>query len=411
MGWWVAMAFFVAVLLHVAAFFALGKIKIAGGILPFVEEITTNPISQEPVEVLPPEKDLTVPEEVVVPPTPPSKLLDELDVIAKLPKDTEMELKPQVAEPEFAVRLENPALAGDPAGAVVDPASGIDLTTTMPELGRTDNSLPLASDSQIIVDPGASVVDDSNLNRFAEDLLKKGANGNTNAGALDGVVTLQEMAGLSADVLVGKKTMLPSDLLFEYDSAELRQGAKVGLMKLALIIDRNPKLYCWIEGYSDLFGGESYNVTLSQRRAEAVKNYLVSSLRMNGDRIIPRGYGMAHPLVATGSVQEQAPNRRVEIRMRRTPPPGQAAAAPRPAATPDTTPPPPPRETPTVVKPKRALPVEEEKETPPAPTRQPQPYRPAPTPPKAKPVEETPPRATEVEDEPAPRRAEPVEEE
>lgn len=422
MGWWVAVAFFVAVLLHVAAFFALGHIKIAGGLLPMIgEEIVTNPVSQEPVEVLPPEKDLVVPENVVEPPAPASKLLDELDVIAKLPQDTEMELKPQVAEPEFAVRLENPALAGDPAGVVVDPASGIDLTTSMPELGRTDNSLPLAADSQIVVDPGASVVDDSNLNRFAEDLLKKGAGGNSNTGALDGVVTLQEMAGLSADVLVGKKTMLPSDLLFEYDSADLRQGAKVGLMKLALIIDRNPNLYCWIEGYSDLFGGEPYNLALSQRRAEAVKNYLVGSLRMNGERIVPRGYGMARPLVAAGSVQEQGPNRRVEIRMRRTPPPNQAAST-RPAVNPDATPPPPAPGTrePEVVKPKRALPVEEEATPPP----RPQPMRPAPvTPapprarpipeeiPRAKPVEEDPPRAAEVEDEPEPRRAEPVEEE
>jgi outer membrane protein OmpA-like peptidoglycan-associated protein len=409
MGWWVAVAFFVAVLLHVAAFFALGHIKIASGILPMAgEEIVTNPVSQEPVEVLPPVKVLLVPEEVVEPPTPASKLLDELDVIAKLPEDTEMELKPQVTEPEFAVRLENPALAGDPAGVVVDPASGIDLTTSMPELGRTDNSLPLAADSQIIVDPGASVVDDSNLNRFAEDLLKKGAGGNTNAGALDGVVTLQEMAGLSPDVLVGKKTMLPSDLLFEYDSAELRQGAKVGLMKLALIIDRNPNLYCWIEGYSDLFGGESYNLMLSQRRAEAVKHYLVSSLRMNGERIIPRGYGMARPLVASGSVQDQAPNRRVEIRMRRTPPPGQAAS-PRPAANPNPDAPPAPNPPPVVVKPMKALPVEEETE--PAPPR---PQRNPPAPPKAKPVEEeeAPPRAAEVvEEETEPLRAEPVEEE
>ncbi|WP_367875117.1 OmpA family protein [Luteolibacter sp. Populi] len=396
MGWWVAVAFFIAVLLHVAAFFALGHIKISRGVLPS-EEIVTAPVSEEPVEVLPPEQDLIVPEEVVVPPPSTAKLLDELDVIAKLPQDTEMELKPDVAEPEFAVRLENPAMAGDTNGVVVDPAAGIDLATTMPELGRTDNTLPLAADSQIVVDPGASVVDDSNLNRFAEDLLKKGAGGKVESGTLDGVVTLQEMAGLSQDVLVGKKTMLPSDLLFEYNSAELRQGAKVGLMKLALIIDRNPNLYCWIEGYSDLYGGEAYNVSLSHRRAEAVREYLVNSLRMSGERIMPRGYGMARPLVASGTVDEQAPNRRVEIRMRRNPPPAQASARPDtpPAPKPE------PESKPVLVKPMRALPVEEE--TPP-------PARPVmPNPPKAEPVEEEVLKAQPVEEEPP--RAEEIQEE
>jgi OOP family OmpA-OmpF porin len=329
MGWWVAVAFFVAVILHVAAFFALGHIKISQGILP-AEEIVTEHVNLEPVEVLPPDQDLVVPEEVVEPPPPAANLLEEIDMLAKLPEDTEMDIQPDLAEPEFAVRLENPAMEGDPAGLVVDPAAGIDLDTSLPELGRTDDTLPLAAESQVIVDPGASVADDSNLDRFAEDLLKKGAGGVVQAGSLDGVVTLDDMAGLSPDVLVGKKTMLPSDLLFEYDSAELRESARVGMMKLALIIDRNPNLYCWIEGYSDLYGTETYNLDLSRRRANAVREYLVNTLRLDGTKIMPRGYGMAKPLVPSGTVEEQAPNRRVEIRMRRTPAPAQVTAQPQP---------------------------------------------------------------------------------
>ena len=65
--------------------------------------------------------------------------------------------------------------------------------------------------------------------------------------------------------------MLPSDLLFEFNSAELRESAKVGLMKLALLMDRNPNLYCWIEGHTDLVGGDDFNLDLSIRRAEAVQ--------------------------------------------------------------------------------------------------------------------------------------------
>ena len=399
MGWWVAVAFFVAVILHVAAFFALGHIKIAQGFRPS-EEIVTERINIEPVDVLPPDNIEVEEDPPAKPPPDAAALLEEIDMLDKLPENTEMDIKPDLTNPEFAVRLENPALKGEPQGVVVDPAAGFDLDTALPDLGRSEDPLPMAADAQIIVDPGASIADDTNLDRFAADLLKKGAGGLSDVGALDGVVTLDDMVGLSADVIVGKKTMLPSDLLFEYDSAVLRESAKVGIMKLALIIERNPKLYCWIEGYSDLFGADAYNGDLSKRRAASVREYLVNTLHLNGDRIVTRGHGKARPLVASGSVEEQAPNRRVEIRMRRTQPaaekpvvvkpqtPPPAAAEPQPAPTP----------APVVVKPMRALPVEE-----PAPRANPvieeaPRAKPVEAAPRAKPVQEDPPKAQPVED-------------
>jgi len=416
MGWWVAAAFFVAVILHVAAFFALGHIKIAQGFFP-PEEIVTQRVHVEPIESLPPEEAVVEPDPVEQAKPDTAALLEEIDMLDKLPEDTEMELKPEFKEPEFAVRLENPAIKGEPDGIVVDPAAGFDLDTALPELGRAEAPLPLAADAQIIVDPGASIADNTNLDRFAEDLLKKGGRGVSDVGTLDGMVTLDDMVGLSPDVLVGKKTMLPSDLLFEYDSAVLRESAKVGMMKLALIIERNPKLYCWIEGYSDLFGGDAYNQDLSRRRAASVREYLVNTLRLNGDRIVPRGHGKANPLVTTGTVDEQAPNRRVEIRMRRTPPPAEVpvvthpSPAPAPKATPAPAPAPAPapeeaKPKPQLVKPMRALPVVEE-----APRAKPveQATPAVPPAPKAKPVEEEAPKAKAVEEEPP--RAQGVEEE
>lgn len=423
MGWWVAVAFFVAVILHVAAFFALGHIKIGPGITSANQELSTERVVVRDVDISPPDTVMVEPDPVVKPPPDTATLLEEIDMLAKLPEDTEMDIKPDLADPEFAVRLENPAIKGEAEGIVVDPAAGFDLDTALPELGRSEDPLPIAADAQIIVDPGASIVaDDTNLDRFAEDLLKKGAGGVSDVGTLDGMVTLDDMVGLSADVLVGKKTMLPSDLLFEYDSAVLRESAKVGMMKLALIIERNPKLYCWIEGYSDLFGADAYNQDLSRRRAASVREYLVNTLHLNGDRIVPRGHGKARPLVATGSVEEQALNRRVEIRMRRTTPPAEkpvvekpqvAPQAPTPQPTPPKEAPAPAPPAPVVVKPMRALPVVED-----APRAKPiseQDSRPKPLEeqtPRARPIQETPPKAQPVqeEQEEAPR-AQGVEEE
>lgn len=409
LGWWAGVAFFVAVILHVAAFFALGHIKIGLG---FTEgaEIETGPVQVEQVEILSPDRALDPPPEEITPPPPDTNaLLEEIDILGKLPEDTEMDLKPDINDPEFAIRLTNPAQEGDPAGVVVDPAQGFDIDTALPELGRTAEPMPLAADAQVIVDPGAAMADDSAIDRFAEDLLKKGAGGNAEVGTLDGVVTLDDMVGLPADVLVGKMTMLPSDLLFEYDSAELRESARVGMMKLALIIEKNPGLYCWIEGHSDLFGSDTYNLELAKRRAAAVKNYLTGTLFLPGEKIETRGFGKTRPILKQGSVEEQAPNRRVEIRLRRKPAPPQITLAQK-AETPAPQPAPPPP-APVLVKPQRALPVEEPEPTAPRakPVQKPAPrVNPLPEPPKARPLDETPPKAEPVEEEPL--KAEPVEE-
>lgn len=399
LGWWAGVAFFVAVILHVAAFFALGHIKVALGFTD-VEDLETDSINLEQVEVLPPDYEMQPPEEVEQTPPDSASLMEEIDVLAQLPEEMEIDIRPDLNDPEFAIQLNNPAMEGQPDAISIDPASGFDLSTALPEIGRTEDPLPLAADSQTIVDPGAALADDSTLDQFAEDILKKGADGNAEAGTLDGMTTLDDMVGLPADVLVGKMTMLPSDLLFEYDSAELRESARVGMMKLALIIDRNPELYCWIEGHSDLYGSDIYNQALSKRRAEAVKSYLTSTLRLGGEKIATRGFGSANPLVKVGSVDEQASNRRVEIRLRRTPPPAEKPLLHKPKVEPKPAPAP-PEEKPVLVKPMRALPVEED-------IPRARPIEEEPTPPRAEPIEESAPRAEEIEEDEIPR-ATPIE--
>ena len=160
-------------------------------------------------------------------------------------------------------------------------------------------SLQPAAIGQVTVDPGAVQMDDSELGTFTDDLIKRGAGGNVEHGALDGIASLDDLLDLPPNILLASKTMLPSDLLFEFNSTELRESAKVGLMKLALLMDRNPNLFCWIEGHTDLVGGDEFNLNLSILRAEAVKNYLVESMRMDASKIITRGFGRYQPLVTT----------------------------------------------------------------------------------------------------------------
>ena len=395
LGWWAAVAMLVSVLLHIAVFLLLDYMKIA---LRFEQarELSTGAVNVRQVEITPMDDPQSAPpEDIVKPPEDSSALLEEIDLLAALPKDQAIDIKPDIIEPEFALTMKKPAVEGDPAAMAMDVSAGLEIDSDIPELGREPERIKPAEIGQITVDPGAVQMDDDKLGKFTDELIKRGANGKVEKGALDGVASLDDLLDLPPNVLLNKKTMLPSDLLFEFNSSELRDSAKVGLMKLALLMDRNPGMYCWVEGHTDLIGGDDFNLNLSVLRAEAVKTYLVKSLRMDAAKIYTRGFGRYEPLVITGNNDEQSVNRRVEIRMRNTPPNGeQLKVTPKKATViPESPPqafkpvdetPPPPKAI--LVKPKRALPVED---------ANPAPLPPDAPPPRAKPVEEAPPLRAE----------------
>ena len=392
LGWWATVAMLVSIILHIAVFFVLDRMKIA---LSFEQarELSTGPVNVRQVEVRPMEPTKPVPpENVVTPPDDAASLLEEVDLLAALPKDTPIDIKPDIKDAEYALRMQNPAIKGDPAAIAMKVSANLEVDTELPDFGRAPEHLKPAEVGQVTVDPGSVQLDDKELAKYTDALIKRGANGKVEKGALDGIASLDDLLGLPPNILLGKKTMLPSDLLFEFNSADLRESAKVGLMKLALLMDRNPNLYCWIEGHTDLVGGDEFNLNLSIRRAESVKTYLTKSLRMDASKICTRGFGRYEPLVVRGTTEEQAVNRRVEIRMRKTlPPKDSLRITPRKAVVVEEPPPPkagtvkptPPKAVP--VQPKHAVPVEEE-----------------PPPPRATPVEEPPPlpdvpKATPVE--------------
>ena len=107
---------------------------------------------------------------------------------------------------------------------------------------------------------------------------------------------------------------MPNNQLFEYDSAELQGNAVEQLQKVATLIKRNPNATFTLEGYTDSFGSEGYNLDLSRRRAESVKSYLVGVLGINSTQIETRGYGKANLLTSPdASIEEQEVNRRVVV--------------------------------------------------------------------------------------------------
>ena len=138
-----------------------------------------------------------------------------------------------------------------------------------------------------------------------------------NAGPSTGMPNFSNLESLlsSKGPLTSKTApiLLPTDLLFDYNSAELRAAAVGSLEKLAELIQRNPNSDFIIEGHTDNFGTPDYNQQLSLARAVSVKAWLVESAGIEAGRIQTRGLGMSRLLVAGGSVEAQQLNRRVEI--------------------------------------------------------------------------------------------------
>ena len=135
-----------------------------------------------------------------------------------------------------------------------------------------------------------------------------------NKGRTPGFSDLDQLLAQKGPLGSGTKLRLPDDQLFQYDSDVLQASAITQLQKLGTLIQRNPKATFSVEGYTDSFGAYEYNLDLSQRRADSVKRYLVEAMRINPAQVETRGYGSAKFRASpNGSIEEQGPNRRVEV--------------------------------------------------------------------------------------------------
>ena len=135
-----------------------------------------------------------------------------------------------------------------------------------------------------------------------------------NKGRNPGFSDLDQLLSQKGPLGSGTKLRMPDDQLFEYDSATLQSSAINQLQKLGMLIKRNPRATFTVEGYTDSFGTPEYNLDLSQRRADSVKQYLVEAMGINPAQVETRGYGAAKFRTSpNGSIEEQSPNRRVEI--------------------------------------------------------------------------------------------------
>ena len=110
----------------------------------------------------------------------------------------------------------------------------------------------------------------------------------------------------------GIKITFDSGILFDVNKADLRPEAQTNLQSLAKVLNKYADTKVLIEGHTDSDGSEDYNLTLSQRRAQAVANY-ISGLQVDATRLTTMGYGETQPIASNETAEGKQQNRRVEI--------------------------------------------------------------------------------------------------
>jgi OmpA-OmpF porin, OOP family len=122
-----------------------------------------------------------------------------------------------------------------------------------------------------------------------------------------------ELAELRADRTErGLVVTLGDEVLFDVDQAELKPGGMQQLARVAEFLREHPDRKVLIEGHTDSTAPDTYNLALSQRRANAVEDFLITQ-GVEPTRISAIGYGEQLPIATNDTAAGRQANRRVEI--------------------------------------------------------------------------------------------------
>ena len=110
-----------------------------------------------------------------------------------------------------------------------------------------------------------------------------------------------------------KKPVEIYGIYFDFDSAAIKPRSETVLKQIADILKKNPDWKLNVSGHTDNIGDDATNLALSQHRAAAVKDALVSRYAVSPERLVTGGFGASHAIADNNSILGRAKNRRVEL--------------------------------------------------------------------------------------------------
>jgi len=329
LGWWIVLAILFSVIVHVLLYLLLSGIyrepsgpQTSDIVFQMSREQQT--IDRDKLEEILADPEIPAPEEL--PDLQPEKLsdlemidqsLDEFDLMEQI-RDEVVRMAP----------IESPRIFSD--GAPTAPSQALDVANRSMDFSASEllseelsnmkneliNSSAQVSGNQAVLELNTAeeLSEGVDTDEFFREAAAK-AFGEGATEKIAGYSGLDELIGRTGALPPGEeKIALPTDILFEYNEFELKEAAKLSMMKLAFLVQTNPNARFVIEGHTDSFGGDNFNLELSRKRAQAVRDWLVERLRISDENIEIVGKGKAEPIVSIeGTAEEQALNRRVEI--------------------------------------------------------------------------------------------------
>ncbi len=320
--WWILVAILTSVTVHAGLLLWMKRTKLT---LPeavaqtqekktglFHTEVERMTIREDVLKDLTPElTDLTqkVAESAVT-------TVPDVTQIAEALKDQDVILSSSMKVPAANLKLSSPAPGT--AGDLIDDTAALRSSPVDMKAGLMGKPSALdkpkrAADDQISLNISEGSLAGADLKSDILSSTKKGTGGN---GGVDGFASLDDLVNYKGPITGDFKTMLRTDLLFDFGSADLKPEARLSLLKLAAIIQTNSGAVFRLIGHTDTIGNDQANQALSEARAAAVKAWLVETLRLDGSNILTEGRGereILPDLNPNGTAAEQAQNRRVEI--------------------------------------------------------------------------------------------------
>jgi outer membrane protein OmpA-like peptidoglycan-associated protein len=121
-------------------------------------------------------------------------------------------------------------------------------------------------------------------------------------------------AGSSMEqALAEKKPVQIYGIYFDFNSSTIKPDSEAVLKQISDILHKNPDWKLSVAGHTDNIGDASANQQLSERRAVAVKDALVSRYGIASDRLTTGGFGASRPIEPNTTLEGRARNRRVEL--------------------------------------------------------------------------------------------------